>query len=395
MKKIKYAILLFLLLLPLKVTAAVPEIDSKNAVLLNLTNNEIIYEKDKDTVVKVASLQKIMTALVAIEKVEDLNSTFEVTPGLFNSLDSDLMVLGLRSGDVVTYNDLLYCTLLKSGADCAYSLAIGVSGSEEEYLKLMNNKAKELGLNNTSFKNSTGLDAEGQQSTVNEMAILLKYALNNKDFKRIISTPNYNVLSRYNIDGPVSKAKSMGLDYFLGGKTGYTEEAGLCLASYASYNDVDYLLVTAGADYGKKNQNFIDQKTIYDYFTTNYSFNTLVHKGDIITTIKTIYNEKIEIKAKKDVVMYLNNSIFNSDLDIEYDGIKVLNRKNNKGDKIGTYTIKYKDKVLYQEDVLNPIKVHFRLSKKLLIVFLVIDMSILIHIIIRHIKRKNRRKKVN
>lgn len=393
MKKYIYILLFVLFFIPFSVKADVPEIESKNAILLNLTNNEVLYEKGKDEVIKVASLQKIMTALVAIEKIDNLDETYTIAPGMFNSLDSDLLVVGLKAYDTVTYNDLLYCTLLKSGADCAYSLAMAVSNSEEEYVKLMNNKAKELGLKNTVFKNSTGLDLEGQQSTVNEISILFKYALNNKDFKRIVTTPEYTIGGKYQFEGPRKKASSFGADYIQGGKTGFTEGAGLCLASYASYENVDYIFVTAGADYNKKNQNFLDHKTMYDYYTTNYSLKTILKKKDVIAEIKTIYNEPVTIKASRDVVLYINNSIFNNDLKIEYDGNKVLKRNIKKGDKIGKYTIKYKDIVLYEEDVLSPVSVNFKLSKTLIIILFVIVSSMIIHLLLRPIRRKIKKRR--
>ena len=91
-------------------------------------------------------MQKVMTSLIAIEKIDNLDEEFTLPSGIFDGLDPDLAVVGFSSGDRVTYNDLLYATLLKSGADAAYALGMEVSGSEEEYVKLMNDKVKELGL---------------------------------------------------------------------------------------------------------------------------------------------------------------------------------------------------------------------------------------------------------
>ena len=175
MKNIKRLLLLFILLLiPFNVFADEVNINSTHAVMINLNNNKIIYEKNKDDVINVASMQKIMTALVAIKKVDNLDESFTLDYGIFDSLDPELVMVGFDGGDTVTYNDLLYGTLLKSGADGAYALGIKISGSEEEYAKLMNEQAKELNLNNSNFVNTTGLDIEGQYSTVNDIALLLK-----------------------------------------------------------------------------------------------------------------------------------------------------------------------------------------------------------------------------
>lgn len=393
MKKVLRLLLIILLLIPFQIKADAFEIDSQKVILLNLTNNETIYEKGKDDIIKVASMQKVMTALVAIENLDNLDEKIVIPYGMFSSLDSDLAVAGFYAGENLTYNDLLYATLLKSGADAAYALGIYVAGSEEEYVKMMNEKAKSLGLKNTVFKNTTGLDAEGQYSTVSDIAILFKYALNNKDFKRIVSTDNYTTTDgEYLFHGPVDAAKKRGMDYFLGGKTGYTEEAGLCLVSYASAKGIDYLLVTAGADYHKNYQNFYDQKTIYDYYINNYSFTDVIKKGKIIDKVKTIYDEQVIIKAPRNVKLYLNNSIFIRDLDIVFKQEKELDRTIKKGDKIGKYEIKYKDTVLYEEDILSPITVKFRIKKEYVLVLLIILLSILIHLSFRKASRKRRRK---
>lgn len=392
MKKVFKIILLLLLLIPFQIKADAFEIDSQKVILLNLTNNETIYEKGKDDIIKVASMQKVMTALVAIENIDDLDEKIVIPYGMFSSLDRDLAVAGFYGGETLTYNDLLYATLLKSGADAAYALGIYVAGSEDAYVDMMNDKASKLGLKNTVFKNTTGLDAAGQYSTVSDISILFKYALNNKDFKRIISTDNYTTTDgEWLFHGPVDTAKKRGMDYFLGGKTGYTEGAGLCLVSYARAKDIDYLLVTAGADYHKNYQNFYDQKTIYDYYINNYSFIDVIKKGSVIDKTKTIYDEEVIIKAPRNVKLYLNNSIFQRDLDIVFIQKEKLDKNIKKGDKIGKYEIKYKDTVLYEEDILSPITVRFRLKKEYVLVLLILILSILLHLSLRK-RRKKRRK---
>ena len=394
MKKVLRLLFILFLFIPIGLKADIVDINSKNAVMINLNNNEILYEKGKDEVIKIASMQKVMTSLIAVEKIENLDEEFVIPSGMFDGLDPELAVVGFKAGDTVSYNDLLYATLLKSGADAAYALGIEVAGSEEEYVKLMNEKVKELGLKNTVYMNTSGLDAEGQYSSAYDMAIVLKYAMNNEKFKKIISTPDYTTINgEYTFHGPVSKAKTHGMDYYVGGKTGFTDEAGLCLASYASYNDVDYILVTAGADQSLKDQNFVDQKSVFDYFMQNYSFQTIVKKGYKYKTIKTMYNDEIELKASRDVTMYLNNGIFQKDIEHIYKGKDNLDRSIKKGDKIGKYTIKYKDTILYEEDVLSPITVRFKLKTPFKIALLVIVGSMFIHLWLRSIRRKRRRRR--
>ena len=394
MKKIiRYLIILFLFI-PISIKAEVPDINSKNAVMINLNNEEIIYEKGKDEVIKIASMQKVMTSLIAIEHIDNLDEEFIIPSGMFSGLDPELAVVGFKSGDVVSYNDLLYATLLKSGADGAYALGVLVSGSEEAYVKLMNDKIKELGLKNTVYTNTTGLDAEGQHSSVYDMAIVMKYAMSNEKFRKIISTPEYTTINGvYTFSGPVKKAKSYGMNYYVGGKTGFTDEAGLCLVSYGSYNDIDYILVTGGADQSLKDQNFIDQKNIFDYFMQNFSFHTVVKKGYNYKTIKTMYDEEIELKASRDVTMYLNNEITKKDIKHIYKGKTKLERGIKKGDKIGKYTVMYNDTILYEEDVLSPMTVRFKLKTPFKIALLVIVGSMIIHLFFRSVRKKRRKKR--
>lgn len=397
MKKIfKLLLFLILFLIPFYVKAEAFEIDSKNVIMYNLNDHSIIYEKNKDETIKVASMQKIMTTIVAIEHINNYDESFILDTSIFAGMDPDAAVVGFYNGERITYNDLLYGTMIRSGADAAYGLGVMISGNEADFVELMNEKAKQIGLKNTVFKNTIGLDDEEQYSTVSDIATLLEYALKNEKFREIVNTPRYTTSDgEITFGGPVERAYSFGMDYFLGGKTGYTEGAGLCLASYASKNDINFLLVTAGADYHKEYQSFIDQKTIYDYFINNYGYKTIAKKGKLIKKIKTMYDEEVEIKAARDVTMYIENSITDKDLKFEYEGIEVLDRSIKKGDKIGKYTISYKDTVLYEEDVLSPIKVKFKLKPIFIIILLIIIVSILIHLCLRKrrkLKRMRRRR---
>ncbi|MCI8459829.1 MAG: D-alanyl-D-alanine carboxypeptidase, partial [Bacilli bacterium] len=230
------------------------ELNSKYAVLYNLNEDKVIYELNKDDVVSVASLTKIMTTLVAVENIKDYNQEVILKEEMFFGLkEANAYVINLRVGQKVTYNDLLYGMFLASGADATRAVAISVAGSEEKFVELMNNKAKEIGLKNTHFQNTVGLDAENHHSTVNEIAILLKSAFKNDKFKEIFMTETYTVS-----DGTITVRNSMkkaaavyGIDVsnILGAKTGYTGNAGRCLASiaYDSDNDITYLLVTTKA----------------------------------------------------------------------------------------------------------------------------------------------------
>ena len=306
MKHIRKILILLILLIPFNVFALSDDdilINSKNAIVINLNNDEILYEKNKDEVINVASMQKIMTAIVGIENIDNMDESFVIPDDMFSNLDPELMMVGFDGGDTVTYKDLLYGTMLKSGADAAYLLSVKISGNESEYINLMNEKARSLGLENTYFKNTTGLDEDGQHSSVSDMAIIFKYALNNKTFKEIITTEKYTTSNgEYEISGPISTAHKLDMTYFLGGKTGFTDYAGKCLASFGEKDGVKFLIVTANANiYVDENINYWDHKVLYEYFMNNYSFKTVIKKDDIIDTIYTTFDEEVNLTTSKDV----------------------------------------------------------------------------------------------
>ncbi len=391
MKNIRKILLLLILFIPFTVIYADDiDINSKNAVVINLNNNEIIYEKNKDEVINVASMQKIMTVLVGVEKIDNIDESFTIPEGAFSSLDPELMMVGFSSYDTVTYKDLLYGTMLRSGADAAYMLSIRVAGNEEEYVKLMNEEAVRLGLNNTYFKNTTGLDADGQHSSVWDIAVLFKYALNNKNFKQIITTEQYTTSNgEHDIKGPISVAHKLEMPYFLGGKTGYTDYAGRCLASFGEKDGVKFLIVTANADPSiGDNVNYLDHKILYEYFINNYSFKTVIKKDNIIDTIYTTFDEEVDLKSEKNIELYLKNDVNIKDIKVYYKGKNELSKDIKKGDKIGNYIVEYEGNVLYKTDALSPIDVKFKFKT----IHIIIIGIVLLLIIYTCLKRKKRRR---
>ena len=228
------------------------------AVLIDADSGKVLYAKNEQTKASMASTTKIMTALLLCEN-KDLSDTLLIT-------DKMVMVegtsMGLKSGMTVTYKDLLYGMLLASGNDAANATAIGISGSIEKFVELMNTTAKELGMEYTHFVTSTGLHDDQHYTTVKDLAKLVQYALENETFKMIYSSKTYTTaptkkypqgLTFYNTMFSRLGNNELENGKILGGKTGYTSEAGNCLASYAMVDGEEYILVTAGSmDESKK-----------------------------------------------------------------------------------------------------------------------------------------------
>lgn len=356
MKHFKLIIIL-IILIPINYCYAEDfNITSKNVILYNLNDDKVLYEQKADEKVQIASLTKIMSALVAIEENEDLNKEVTITKEVLDGI-YEYSQVGLKAGNVVTIKDLLYGTLLSSGADAVNALAIETGGSVDNFVTLMNNKAKALKLKNTSFDNPIGMDGEKNYSTAQDIATLLKYSLENETFKEIFTTREY-LIPAINIKAKstlttYSRGYGINADIITGAKSGFTDEAGLCLASISTIDDVNYLLVTMGADTKNKSNAVRDSLEIYDYYSSNYSYQTIVEKDKLVKTLPVKWGKTktydIIIKENKD--MYLENNIRKNKLKVKYDGIEELNYKIKKGDKIGTATVSYRDKELATYDI--------------------------------------------
>jgi len=226
-----------------------PTLHSKNALLLN-EKGDVLYEKNADAIIYPASLTKIMTAIVAIEGSVNLQKQTIVEPQTITKFTAqNASMAGFKAGDFVTMEDLLYGTLLASGADATGTLADAIAGSEEAFVTLMNNKAQELGMDNTHFVNASGLHDDAHVSSVRDLSKLFRYAIENPTFYQILTSKSYitHVPNELTISSSLLM-KIAGADgAIVGGKTGYTPEAGLCLASIIEKNGKRYLFITTNA----------------------------------------------------------------------------------------------------------------------------------------------------
>ena len=241
---------LLLLLWPRRVT--LDGLNSPHAILLRADSGEVLAEKDADSTIYPASMTKMMTALLAIEANPDLDTPVTLPEEIFPALQAQNA----------------------SGAECCEALAREVSGSEEAFAARMNQKAAELGMTGTHFCNPTGLHDPEHVSTVRDMARLTEAALQNETFRKLFTTERYTV--------PATNCHPQGFTMhstllsqldgtelhrgrILGGKTGYTGEAGLCLASLAEVKGREYILVTAGAggDHSTAPYHIEDAVTVY------------------------------------------------------------------------------------------------------------------------------------
>ena len=371
------------------------DINSKNAILYNLTDNYILYDKNSNDEVPIASITKIMTSIIAIENIDDLDKEVTITTDVFNNI-SEYAQAGLKIGNKVTYRDLLYGVLLPSGADAVNALVLNTSKTKEDFIKLMNDKVKELNLEHTKFDNAIGMDSKNNYSTAHDLAIILNYALKNEEFYKIFTTRNYTIKStNLKLESTlIHYGKNLDTSIIKGAKSGYTDDAGVCLASISSTEDTDYLLVVLGANTSNRANAIKDTIEIYDYYTNNYSHKTIAKDNQTIKTINTKWGKEktYDIKIKDNINYYLNNDVNLEDIKYEYNGIEELNYKIKKGTKLGTIKVKYKDKILTTNEVYLDKEIKYYHPILYTIIAISILFIIIIFIIIKKKKKRKRRK---
>lgn len=397
MKKI-YVFLILFLMFPLTVCGINIDKTSDYIYFYQLDKKELLYEENKDSEISIASMTKIMTALVAIENIKDLDATVILTSRDFRGLaEANASTAGFRVGEKVTYRDLLYGLMLPSGADAALALSNNIVGSETKFVNLMNKKVKELNLKHTKFANTTGLDQKGHYSSVEDVATFLLVALDNPTFYELFTASKYTTSNgRQNFKSSLLKSSenyNIDTSYILGSKSGYTYDAGLCLASIAKYNGETYLLITAGANYKTGGPNHIyDSSKIYNYFFKGYSYQNIMVEGDLIASIIDENGEHIEYYVPNTKELYLSNK---TEITTKYTGVELLTYDMSVGDKIGTYEVYIDGKLVESIDILLERKIikPFPLEQTILALIIILVIILLVSLIFVRTSKKQKHKK--
>ena len=256
--------------------AQLDTLNSPYAILMDASTGEVLAEQNADTQMYPASMTKILTAVTAMESVNSLDEIVTMPYEIYATLyEEGASMAGFEAGEQASVRQLLYGVILPSGAECCIALADLIDGSESAFVQRMNEKAQALGMSSTHFVTCTGLHDAQHYSTVRDIAVLLQYALQSSDFREIFTAHSYSVaptaqhpegFTFYSTMFQSLGDASVTGGEILGGKTGYTEEAGLCLASLAQVNGREYILVTADApgSHDTEPLHTIDAKAVYN-----------------------------------------------------------------------------------------------------------------------------------
>ena len=358
--------------------------------MYNLKFNSILYKKNSDEKTSIASLTKIMSALVALDNIDDLNETITITANDFIGTDG-YSKAGFSIGDIVTYEDLLYGVLLPSGADAINALVNNTLGYDD-FINAMNEKTKEIGLSNTKFSNPIGKDDTNNYSTASDIAKMLKYALNNDTFKEVFTAKEYTTSNGIILKSTLMPYKNiLDINKIDGSKSGFTKEAGRCLASITNLNDVNYLLVVINSSLDYNYSAVKDTLTIYDYFNDNYSYQVILDDSKIISTLPVKWSKvkSYDIAVNDEVKMYLENGT-SENLEYEFVGIKEINKDVKFGSEIGKVKIYSNGELIYSTSAYLNSDIDYYPSL-LSIILIIITLIILLKLILFK-KRKKKRK---
>ncbi len=267
-------------------------LSSECFVLMDALTGQILSEKSAHVKRPIASTTKIITALVALEN----SSLDEVVTADEECVGIEGSSIYLYKGEKLTMNDLLYALMLESANDAAVCIARHVAGSEEEFVRMMNEKAAQIGMTNSHFVNPHGLHDDDHYSTAYDMALLLKAAMENEHFEKIISTKTYKIPLN-NTDGYrfLSNHNRLLKTYedCIGGKTGYTKTAGRCLATVARRDGATLIMVTLNAP-----NDWADHKNMFEYGFSLYSKISLATPGSISYTLPVVSGKKSTVKVE-------------------------------------------------------------------------------------------------
>ena len=291
-------------------------LSSEYYYLEDLDTGSVLLDEGSTQRMFPASLTKMMTAIVALENIPDPeNVTIEITrTTLAGLIEASANRAGYWYGDTPTALDLIYGVLLPSGADCCRALALYVSGSEEAFVDLMNQKAAELGMNDTHFVNTTGLHDDDHYSTCRDLAKLLKYCMQNETFMEVIHTRKYvstpvktypdglsmdNYVLFYLDEYDPAWDTHFSIPGFIGGKGGYTIEARHCLASLCDAGSLHLLLINAHA---YKEPYYYpaaieDAATIYNYYGAHYAYEEPVIAENPVASVRVRNGDVTQVEA--------------------------------------------------------------------------------------------------
>ncbi len=388
-------------------------LSSEAVLLMEASTGKVVYEKNGYEKKYPASTTKIMTAILAIEHC-NLNETATASEFAINSVPSGYSTANIQIGETLSVKDLLYALMLQSANESAVILAEHVSGSQEAFANLMNEKAKELGCKNTHFINPNGIHDENHYTTAYDLALITQYAMKNQTFRDIVKTTSFTLPATTSYPSEsrtyantnnliIYDARNRPDNYYYkyatGVKTGYTSAAKNCLVASAEKNGIEYISVVLGASItyestGSVSHRYVDTISLFDYAFDNFSFRKLKSANNLIKTIKIENGKKdknsLDLLISSDVNSLVSIDNKNTQIEPEITLKEGLAAPIAKGDIVGTISYKVEG-ISYTTDLIagNDVE-EFKASKIGIYILIFLILIIVILAAIRYYNLKKR-----
>lgn len=393
-------------------------VDAEASILVNAETGEIVHANNEKETKYPASCTKIMTALLALEKCS-LDTVVTMRKDDFVDVNNGASNAGLKVGEKITIENLLYCLMLPSGNEAANALARIAGGTVDQFVSMMNDRAKELGCINTHFVNPNGLHNKDHYTCAYDLYLIAQQAMQNSTFatvvntaqkklpktnmneERIIYTTNSLILSSYS---------SIYYDNCYGIKTGHTTPAGYCLVSYAKQSGYTYYSVVLGAKAGEEYAgSFTETRRMFEWAFDNFSMLTATESGSAVTECPVRLGsgtDHVTLVTSEDVSVLAPDGLDASDLDMKISVNDSYDAPIAKGEKLGTVSYSYQGMECATADLvslteikrspilyaLDNIAKFFRLTPVRIAVAIIIAAFIL-YLILSFIAGRNRRNK--
>ena len=353
--------------------SAAPEYhaNAKAALLIDLNTGRTIFEQNADEQVYPASLTKIMTCLLALEN-GNLSDTVTITENAYADLVSGSSTADLQVGEQLRLEDLLYCMMVESGNEAANAVAEHIGGTIEDFVKMMNERAYELGCTHTHFMNPHGLHNESHYTTARDLSLIVQAALKSENFRTITNTAEYTLPATNLSDERVLKTTNMlifqnsGNRYYypkaIGIKTGYTTPAGRCVISAAKSSGMYLLSIICGAETTVletgdiQMESFPECINLFNYGFDNFSYVSVLSPLYPVAQVSVLNSagaEAVAVSPKDDIQILLPNGYDEAQLDVN---IELTNESVEapvqESDVLGHATVSYNGELLAETDLL-------------------------------------------
>lgn len=330
------------------------DIEARNAILLDYKSGNILWEKQSEVPVFPASITKIMTGILAIENISDTGQTIQITESAAGINHS---FFKFSEGDNITLLDLIKASLISSHNNATIALAEYVSGSNEEFVELMNKKAIELGAASTNFENTNGLDSDypGHKMTAYDIALIARYCMENSLFKEIVGTESDSIILNDEVIFLKNTNKLLKYDFIKGIKTGYTENAGFCLVSFSNLDDLELIAVVLNSSFDERENDVIK---LIEWAYENIEYSTIIDSNDIVDTVilGSDTRIKLDLYPAEDILKMVHSTSNHIDIDHNIDN-KLLSLPFDKDTSIGLIEVFVNNKSIGRTSIISKVSV--------------------------------------